>query len=366
MKVRLFGSQRNLIHHHTTSCDLNMMMPLQNKLCFGCGKEVYSHEKMVLNNETFHRTGCAKCNVCSKSLNATNFAVGGKTWFCKVHYKEAFERSGGKYPGEEFSPKESWKTTLLKLSELKVDTSVKTNRLSKQPILNQPPQFSVKKQDKIPSPDTNINPLPKQLTLNQEQRISVKKQEAKISTPEAIVSPKQQQPALLNQQQRISVKTQEPKPLTRKSTEEVGKVHQRNSMKQKQLVRTPFFIDREKLKPVPGNTETCLLPKNTNDTKSNAQKVFSNSVIITNQTPQSSSSTLTPIMNMDSFSDLKNQILKYVENLFETVKKQFPVDDLQRKFEQVTHMIESVQSYPMYLEVMKKIETIRRSLQSNQ
>jgi len=95
------------------------------EICFGCKKELYSHERMCLNEQVFHQ-GCAKCSVCSKKLTLQDFAVGGDVWYCKHHYKEAFARSGGKYPGQgTIKKKPTWKETLEKMAEEAEKTAAK-------------------------------------------------------------------------------------------------------------------------------------------------------------------------------------------------------------------------------------------------
>jgi len=110
--------------------------------CDGCKKDVYAHEKIVLNCEIFH-PGCVKCTVCKRNLTISNFAKGGDKWYCKTHYKAAFVSAGGKYPAKGKEP--TWKDTIFKKPEAapppmrKTSAEIATNLAEKMGLLKKKP-----------------------------------------------------------------------------------------------------------------------------------------------------------------------------------------------------------------------------------
>ena len=66
------------------------------KKCPVCDDAVYATEAFVVDGCTLHKS-CFKCNHCSRRLTISNFAAVNKKFFCKTHYFEIFQKSGGTY-----------------------------------------------------------------------------------------------------------------------------------------------------------------------------------------------------------------------------------------------------------------------------
>jgi len=69
-----------------------------NCKCARCGKTVYKMEELRVDGQVLH-AACFKCehSNCHKKLSTGNFAAISSKYFCKTHYIQLFQQSGGSY-----------------------------------------------------------------------------------------------------------------------------------------------------------------------------------------------------------------------------------------------------------------------------
>lgn len=62
--------------------------------CTECNKRVYEMEKIVANDQLFHKT-CFRCSHCNRILSLGNYAGGpGGKLYCKPHFLSLFKVKG--------------------------------------------------------------------------------------------------------------------------------------------------------------------------------------------------------------------------------------------------------------------------------
>jgi hypothetical protein len=61
----------------------------QNR-CGVCEKTVYKMEEILVDNKSFHKRSCFRCNKCKRQLTLGNFAAVNQQLYCKTHCKFLF------------------------------------------------------------------------------------------------------------------------------------------------------------------------------------------------------------------------------------------------------------------------------------
>lgn len=64
--------------------------------CESCGKTAYSMESITCDGVTYHKR-CFRCKECNGKLSVGGYAMIHGDAYCKPHFKQLFQKSGGKY-----------------------------------------------------------------------------------------------------------------------------------------------------------------------------------------------------------------------------------------------------------------------------
>jgi len=70
-----------------------MSLIIEKQTCISCGKSVYETEKLVSDEQVFHKA-CFRCSHCNNVLKLGSFASMGGIFYCKPHFKQLFASKG--------------------------------------------------------------------------------------------------------------------------------------------------------------------------------------------------------------------------------------------------------------------------------
>eukprot|EP01083_Nonionella_stella_P007715 22223_1 len=83
-------------HRRTLSSSLYETGKDKKDICAGCQKRAYPTERVVVDSLCYHKR-CFKCSHCKTRLTMGGFAMINGHSYCKPHFKQLFQSSGGKY-----------------------------------------------------------------------------------------------------------------------------------------------------------------------------------------------------------------------------------------------------------------------------